>query len=269
MKNKKLSLKSVINDSIASTNGRLGAIFAMSTLHYLAFLITFLITRSILLSVFVWSIFINGVSKYLANLGDAKFEDAFRFNKANFLTVILSSILYMFISAIGFVFIIFPAIMIFSNFVFIFTLDDNENQGVVENFKASKSIAKGYRGKIAWLGIIYLVITILFVGLGILIAFLLSLLIKSINFYWIGAFIGVSLFLILGFPIELLTIINMRGAIEQDRLNVVITETDEESKDDDNQGDEKDDDTTEKLNEPQNKSDLDDRDDKTPTDFIF
>ena len=118
MKNKKLSLKSVINDSIASTNGRLGAIFAMSTLHYLAFLITFLITRSILLSVFVWSIFINGVSKYLANLGDAKFEDAFRFNKANFLTVILSSILYMFIAAIGFVFIIFPAIMIFSNFVF-------------------------------------------------------------------------------------------------------------------------------------------------------
>ena len=61
----------------------------------------------------------------------------------------------------------------------------------------------------------------------------------------------------------------MRGAIEQDRLNVVITETDDESKDDDSQGDEKDDDTTKKLNEPQNKSDLDDRDDKTPTDFIF
>lgn len=290
MEGKKFSLNSVISNSISTSKQYGKKIFASMAMQYVAFLLVYLFTRSLLISFVAYCMFLPSQVLFLTNLQASTAEDVFKLGK-RFVTPLLISMLCVFVLSAGLVLFVVPAVFMFANYALVFEAAKNGDVPAMECFKQAQQKAKGYRGKLAWLFLSFLLILILFVGLGILLAWLFSLFIPRLTlnttfiwsfittplFYYVGSFVGVSAFLIFVLPIELMAISNMSQAIEQDKLfkqQQADAQNFEPYKDvDNNSGDvnadnvKKIDDKDVEINSPDD--DLDDRDDGNPSDYIF
>ena len=229
MEGKKFSLNDVISTSITSFNGSCRKAFASSIIQYVAFLLTYLLTNSLLISFTVYAIFLPSQIKFLNNLKDAKIEDAFKIGK-KVVPALLLAMLFVAIFGTGLVLLVVPGVLVFVNYALAFDYA-NEND-IHDSFKKSKETLKGYRGQMLLMFLSFFLILILFVGFSILLSWLLSLIFPILTvqstfiwsfvttpmFYFVGAFVGVSAFLIFVLPVELVAISNMKGAIAQDKL---------------------------------------------------
>ena len=231
MEGKKFSLKNVISNAIASTNGRCKKVFAVSIMQYMAFLLVYLFTRSLLIAFSVYALFLPSMVKFLTNMEEGKAENIFKVGK-NFASVLAISLLYVFAFGIGLILLIFPAIIFFANYALVFEEAKNGDKDVLSAYKDARESVKGYRGKLVLLCLAFALILILLVGLGILISWLFSLFMATLNyeatfflsfinlpfFYYFGTILGVSAFLIFALPIELLAISQFKGEIAQDKI---------------------------------------------------
>ena len=231
MEGKKFSLKSVISSGIEQMHGKCRKIFAVSVMQYMTFLLPYLFTSSLMISFAVYVLFMPGIIKFLGDVEQFKAEDAFKFNKS-FVTQLLISLLFVFAFGVGCVLLIFPGVIFFANYALVFQQAKNGDKDCLTAFKDARTLAKGYRGKIALLCLVFMLLLVLFVGLGILISWLFSLFIPALTygysfiwsfviipmFYYVGTILGVSAFMIFVLPVELLAISNIKGAIEQDKL---------------------------------------------------
>lgn len=280
MEGKKFSLKAVINQSIASMRGNCSKIFASMTLQYVAFLLVYFFTHSFLISFVVYGLFLPSQVKFLKQVQNgSKFEDVFRIGK-NFVTALVISMLFMFIFGVGLALLIFPGIIFFANYALVFDIAGENSGDALASLKLAKSRVKGYRGKMAWLAIIFLFIAILMIGLGMLFAWLFSLFIPTLTvnssfvfsfltlplFCYVGLLVGLTMFLIFVLPIQLIAISNMYGAIEQDKLYNASKQEEPQ-----NAGEvaEKIDQKDVEVKEPKSADKPDDRDEGDPTDLIF
>ena len=142
----------------------------------------------------------------------------------------------------------------------------------MESLKLAKEKVKGYRGKIAWLCVVFMFILILLVGFCMLMTWLLSLALPSLanaigvmfgifavpSFYFVGAFAGISLFLVFVLPVELICISNAAKAMESDKkyMEQVATEVlNEES-------------AKEQEDNKEPKKEDEKKEDENPTDYI-
>ena len=231
MEGKKFSLNEVISSSIASLNGKCRKVLASSLVQYFAFLLTYIFTNSILISFTVYALFLPSQVKFLTDLANSKLEDVFKIGK-KFVVALLVAMLFVPLFGIGLVLIIVPGVLVFINYALAFDYAKDGELGTLECFKKSKETLKGYRGQMILMFLSFLLILILFVGFAILLGWLLSLLFPILTyntqfiwpfisipmFYFLGTFVGVSAFLVFVFPIELIAISNMKGAIAQDKL---------------------------------------------------
>ena len=232
MKEKKLSLNNVISNSVEALKGNYKRVIAVSIMQYMIFLITYLLTYSFMISFAVYALFVPSTFLFLSDLQNAKAEWVFKIGKS-FATAILISFLFVFVFGVGLVLLIFPAVIFFANYGLVFEEAKNGDKDVLAAFKSAKERVKGYRGKMALLCLTFLLLLILFVGFGILIAWLFSLFMPALTiyssfifsfvniplFYYIGSFLGISLFLIFVMPFGFVTVSKMKEAIEQDRLH--------------------------------------------------
>lgn len=226
----KYSTKNIINKSIASCNGVYKKVLVASLIQYVAFLITFILTQSMLISFVVYVLFLPAQAKFLTDAQNGNVNDVFKI-KSKFGNYLLLSMFFTFIFAVLGALLIFPAIIFLANYALIFEVAGKENLGLVESLKLAKEKAKGYRGKIAWLCVVFMFILILLIGFCMLMSWLLSLILPTLagaigvmfgifaipSFYFVGAFIGVSLFLVFVLPVELICISNAAKAIESDK----------------------------------------------------
>ena len=231
MEEKKFSLKNVITKAISSTNGKCRKLFSVSIMQYMLFLVAYLLTRSFLISFVVYAIFLPTAIKFYLNMDEGKAENVFKIGKS-LVTALLISLLFVFVFGMGLILVIFPGIIFFANYALVFDEAKNGDKEVLQAFRDAKESAKGYRGKIALLSLAFLLILILLVGLGILIGWLFSLFIPALNysssfiwsflilplFYYVGVFVGVSVFVIFVLPVELIAISKLREEIAQDKL---------------------------------------------------
>ena len=232
MKEKKLSLNNVISNSVEALKGNYKRVIAVSIMQYMIFLITYLLTYSFMISFAVYALFVPSTFLFLSDLQNAKAEWVFKIGKS-LATAILISFLFVFVFGVGLVLLIFPAVIFFANYGLVFEEAKNGDKDVLAAFKSAKERVKGYRGKMALLCLTFLLLLILFVGFGILIAWLFSLFMPALTiyssfifsfvniplFYYIGSFLGISLFLIFVMPFGFVTVSKMKEAIEQDRLH--------------------------------------------------
>lgn len=226
MINKKFSLKHVFNQSIASTNGNIKKIFVSSVLQYLCFLIAFIITNSVLVSFVVWALFLIGQTYFLKNINNgAKLEDVFKLGRSS-LTALLTAMIFISLSGIGFVLLIAPAIIFIANYSFVFEVSAENNNGVLSNFKKAQEIAKGYRLKAAAVTLIFLLILIFMLGFGVLVAFLINMIYSPIRVLLDGLFIGTSLYLIFAVPVQLMVSIKLKEEIENSKKALQIEQQD-------------------------------------------
>ena len=231
MEGRKFSLKNLMGNAISSTNGKCRKMFAVSIMQYMAFLITYLLTQSFLISFVVYSIFLPSAIKFYLNMEDGKAESVFKIGKS-FTTAVLISLLFVFTFGMGLILLIFPGIIVFANYVLVFDEAKDGSKDAIQAFRDAKKSAKGYRGRIALLSLAFLLILILLVGFGILISWAFSLFIPALNysssflwsflilplFYYVGVFIGVSVFMILVLPVEVIAISKIREEIAQDKI---------------------------------------------------
>lgn len=231
MKGKKFSLKSIMGNAIGSTNGKCRKMFAVSIMQYMMFLIAYLLTHSFLVSFVVYSIFLPSATKFYLNMEDDKAENVFKIGKS-LTTSLLISLLFVFAFGMGLILIIFPGIIIFSNYVLVFDEAKDGDKDAIQAFKDAKKSVKGYRGKVALLALAFFLILVLLVGFGILIGWAFSLIVPALTFnssfiwsflilplfYYVGAFIGISVFMIFILPVEVIAISKIRGEIAQDKL---------------------------------------------------
>ena len=290
MEGKKFSLNTVISSSISTSKQYSKKIFASMAMQYVAFLLVYLFTRSLLIAFVAYCMFLPSQVLFLTNLQTSTVEDVFKLGK-KFVTPLLISMLFVFALSAGLVLFVIPAVFIFANYALVFEVAKNGDVPALDCFKQAQQKAKGYRGKLAWLFLSFLLILILFVGLGILLAWLLSLFIPRLAFnttfiwsflttplfYYVGTFVGVSAFLIFVLPVELLAISNFPQVMEQDKLfklqqaDAQNFEPDEDADDSANEADavkiEKIDDKDVEIKSPDDN--LDDRDDGNPSDYIF
>lgn len=216
MKQNKISIKSVINQSLEMLKGSYSKAFLSSLVQFSMFLATYLLTSSILLSTIVWLLFLPNQIGILASLKNgAKIEDLFK-KSFNWKTVVCLAIICTLCYVFGFVLAIVPAILFFVNFAFVAEFAQ-QGADVHNAFAQSKKLAKGYRGKILLFGLIYLFILLIIVALTILLTLLVSYVIPMANFhiYSIGSFVGIGLFLIFVAPLQTLGIRCLKNAIEQ------------------------------------------------------
>ena len=232
MKEKKLSLNSVISNSIESLKGNYKKVVAVSIMQYMVFLLTYLLTYSFMISFAVYALFIPSAFLFLSDLQNSKAESIFKIGKS-LTTAILISLLFVFVFGMGLILLIFPAVIFFANYALVFEEAKQGDKDVLSAFKSAKESVKGYRGKMALLCLTFLLLLILFIGFGILVSWLFSLFIPALTvyssfiwsfvniplFYYVGSFIGVSLFLIFVMPFEFVSVKKMKEAIEKDRLN--------------------------------------------------
>ena len=239
-KSEKFQIKAVISKSVVQTSGHKGKILLASMLQFLAFFVVLMLTRSYFLSLAVYAIFIPGQIKFLMNLSDSKVESVFALGK-NWLTTILIAFAFAFVSEIGFLALIFPAIIFWANYGMVFSVSNN-GADVKQNFDDAKARVKGHRGKMATIYLIFLLIFALFAGFGMLVTWLFSLFMPMLTvqsefcvfftapaFCHFGALLGLCLFLIFAMPVVLLTVTNCGGAIASDRL---LAESKKQTKDD-------------------------------------
>lgn len=289
MEGKKFSLKNVMSNAISSMNGKCRKIFAVSIMLYMMFLISYFLTRSFIISFVVYSIFLPSAILYFNNPVDKKAESVFKIGKS-LLSVFLISILFVFTFGMGLILAIFPGIIIFANYALVFDEAKNGDVDAISAFKNAKQSAKGYRGKIALLSLAFLLILILLVGFGILLSWLFSLFIPALtynsSFIWsflilplfsyVGAFLGVSLFLIFVLPVELIAISKIKDEIDSDKL-YKLSVKDEDEPSVAKTGDTKKEESEVLKESEQNDSNLDDdakesnedSQPQTPSDYIF
>ena len=232
MKEKKLSLNNVISNSVEALKGNYKRVIAVSIMQYMIFLITYLLTYSFMISFAVYALFVPSTFLFLSDMQNAKAECVFKISKS-LTTSILISFLFVFVFGVGLVLLIFPAVIFFANYGLVFEEGKNGDKDVLAAFKSAKESVKGYKGKMALLCLTFLLLLILFVGFGILIAWLFSLFITALTiyssfilsfihiplFYYVGSLIGVSLFLIFVMPFGCVAVSKMKEAIKQDRLH--------------------------------------------------
>lgn len=226
----KYSTKNIINKSIASCNGVYKKVLVASLIQYVAFLITFILTQSMLISFVVYLVFLPAQAKFLADMRNENVNDVFKV-KSKFGNYLILSMFFTFVFGILSVLLIFPAIIFLANYALIFEVAGKENLGLMESLKLAKEKVKGYRGKIAWLCVVFMFILILLIGFCMLMSWLLSLILPTLagvigvmfgmftipSFYFVGAFTGISLFLIFVLPVELVCISNAAKAVESDK----------------------------------------------------
>lgn len=230
MKDKKFSLKSVIDESVAGFHGVSKKIILASVIQYMTFLLTYLLTKSLLVSFVVYSLFLPTQVKFLIQAKTESVESAFKVQK-NLGTNLLISMFFTLAFGVSALILIFPAVIFFANYALVFDVAGREQLGVFESFKKAREEVKGYRGKMALICLIFFLILLLFVGLGMLLMWSFSLFIPALNinsnfiwsflkipmFYYVGMFVGASAFLIFVFPLELLCVSNIRVAIKADK----------------------------------------------------
>ena len=213
--------------------------------------------------------------KFLSDVKNSKVEDAFKAkNKLGF--YLLLSMFFTFVFGLLGALLIFPAVIFFANYCLVFDIAGKQDLGLFESLKQAKETAKGYRGKLAWLCVIFMFILLLLVGFCMLCFWLVSLFTPALAtnanfilsfiqipyFYYIGAFAGVSLFLIFVLPVELVCVANVSKAIEQDKLYLKKNaEVEAEAKNKDSDGKDKE----KKDIEEENKQEKNDE----PSNYIF
>lgn len=230
MKDKKFSLKSVITESIGNFNGVAGKIILSSVIQYLTFLLTYLLTKSLLISFVVFALFLPTQVKFLKDAKNQSVEIAFKMKKT-LGTNLMISMFFVFVFGVSALLFIFPAVIFFANFALVFDVAEREGLGVFESFKKAREEVKGYRGKMALICLIFFLLLLLFVGLGVLLMWAFSLFIPALTanygfiwsfvripmFYYVGTFVGVSAFLVFVLPLELLCVSNVKKAIDADK----------------------------------------------------
>lgn len=270
----KYSTKNVINKSIASCNGVYRKVLVASIIQYVAFLATYILTQSMLLSFIVYLVFVPAQAKFLADMKNENINDVFKV-KSKFGNYLILSMFFAFVFGILSILLIFPAIIFLANYALVFEVAGKENMGLMESLKTAKEKAKGYRGKLAWLCVVFMFILLLLVGFCLLISWLLSLALPTLtgaiglmfgiiaipSFYFVGAFTGISLFLIFVFPIQLICFSNAAKAMESDKKymdqvanEVLKKETKEE--------------TVQQENAEESKEKEDNKEDGNPADYI-
>ena len=270
----KFSLNNVVNQTYADIAGYRKKIALSSLTQYVLFLVTYLLTKSILISFIVYSIFLPSQVKYLTNLKESKLEDVFVIGK-KLAPYLLLSLFFTFVFGVFLAVLIFPVVIFFANYALVFDVMGKENLSVGESFKKAQSEVKGYRGKMAVLCLVFLLLLLLFIGFGILIMGLLSLYFPTLSvnsnfiwsfinipsFYFMGTFAGVSVFLIYMMPIELICISNMKKEIAKDKENKAqeMAKVEEENKTTSNEKREEEKEETESQNDGED----------NPSDYIF
>ena len=173
-----------------------------------------------------------------------------------------------------------------ANYALVFYVAGKENVGVIDSLKQAREKVKGYRGKIAWLSVIFMFILILLVGFCMLVAWLFSLFTPMLAmnatflfsfvqiplFYYVGAFCGISLYLIFVLPIKLICTVNATKAIEQDKLYLEQETKDalkDETKKDELKRTEKHDDDKFEVAKEDSMKDTDDNSADDPSNYIF
>ena len=95
----KYSTKNVINKSIASCNGLYKKVLIASLIQYVAFLITFILTQSMLISFVVYVLFMPAQAKFLADMQNENVNDVFKV-KSKFGNYLILSMFFTFVFGI-------------------------------------------------------------------------------------------------------------------------------------------------------------------------
>ena len=254
-------------------NGLYKKVLASSLIQYVAFLITFILTQSFLISFVVYLIFLPAQVKFLTDMQNHSVNDVYKV-KSKLSSYLLLSMFFTFVFGVLSVLLIFPAIIFLANYALVFDVAGKEDLGLTESFKLAKEKVKGYRGRIAWLCIVFMFILLLLVGFGMLLSWLISLALPTFaadfgllfglivipSFYFVGAFFGISLFMIFVLPVALICISNTQKAIEADK-KYLETVALEEKKEEEKQPEEVNENENAEENEPK-------KEDENPADYI-
>lgn len=271
MENKKISIKDVFNQSTKQLGADWQKILLSSLLQFGVFLLVFLLTKSLIISLASWFLFLPTQTMFVKNAQDenVKVEHVFKLG-ANFLTYLLVAILCAISYVFGFVLAIIPAIIFFVNFAFVFEYaKDND---LLASFKKSHKTAKGYRPKLFGLGMIFLFILLILVAFCILIAMLVGLCLHTNSYmlYVWGTFVGFCLFLIFVNPVMILAVGNLKNQIEQDKLLKAESENanDEDAKDEQAGQEAENSENAEQIQSINTQNDKSNDEDVDPTDLI-
>ncbi len=227
MKKNNITLKETFSKSINYLHGNWAKMLVSSTIQFALFLITYFLTHSFIISFVVYGIFIPSQIAYMTNIKDAKVEAVYRIKNKLSQYLILSLLMTIVFAVFGLL-LIAPAVIFFANFVFVYEIIAKEDTDIVSAFKKAREHSKGYRGKIALVCLIFMLLFVLLVGFGILFMFLIGLLFPILNisipfiwtfvnapgFVYFGMIIGLSAFLVFMFPIEMVVISNLYHSIE-------------------------------------------------------
>jgi flagellar basal body-associated protein FliL len=148
-------------------------------------------------------------------------EEVFKIEKYT-LSIALSMILFIAAGSLGFVLLIIPGILFLVNFAFVpIIFASDKKQSVFDYYKQSHEEVKGYRGKLLWLILIFFFVLVLLYGLGVLLSFLFGLIFPiwalTNSIWFVGAEMGLVVFLILILPVLLVTLTDFRNAVLLDR----------------------------------------------------
>ena len=278
MEEKRFSLKNVISSALAEMRGNGKKVLCVSIIQFVAFLITYFLFGSLLVSFVVYALFLPSQAKFLLDIKNGQAEDVFKIGK-KLTPALLVSMLFVFVFGAGLILLIFPAVIFFANYALVFDIAGNGEKPVIESFKEARQTAKRHKGKLALLCLSFMLLLILLVGVGILIGFLFSLFLPALKgnsalffsfvqipkFYYVGVLLGIAVFLIFVMPVEVLAVSKMREAIEAEK-EANEKEGQENLKDEDEKKEENQEVKTDKK---EKQDDLDDRDDQNPADYIF
>ncbi|MGN1221713.1 MAG: hypothetical protein ACI4TT_00590, partial [Christensenellales bacterium] len=239
MENKKISIKDVFNQITKQLGADWQKILLSSLLQFGVFLLVFLLTKSLVISLASWFLFLPTQTMFVKNSQDenVKVEHVFKLG-SGFLTYLLVAILCAISYVFGFALAIVPAIIFFVNYAFVFEYaKDND---LLASFKKSHETAKGYRPKLFGLGMIFLFILLILIAFCILIAMLVGLCLHTNSYmlYVWGSFAGFCLFLIFVNPVMILALGNLKKQIEKDRLLKAENDNTDEKDSKDEQTDE-------------------------------
>ena len=237
MENQKFSIKKVINQGIVSLRGNCAKAFLSSLLQFSIFLIAYILTGSLIISSISWALFLPTQTAFMLNISDndAQVERVLKIGK-NWLTYVVLAVICTFCYVMGFVALIVPAFVFYVNAVFAFEIAKDNSVSAFEALKQSHQIAKGYRKKILAIGLIYFFILILAIVLSTLLVLLVSLFVSmsDVVIVKIGILGGLALYMIFVMPVNLLTISNLKGAIEQDKLLKSLEQNEQDAQDKNN-----------------------------------
>lgn len=229
MEGKKFSLKSVLSHSTETVFKSKAKIFLASIIVYVAFLLVYLITKSLLASFVIYGIFTTSFVCFLKNLENKKVENIFEFNKKTLKNLLLSMFFVFIFAILSFLFLV-PGVIFFANFSLAFCDDGDDD--IFEKLKNARQKVNGYKVKMGLLSLIYIFICLLCVGISIMAMWLFSLFIPMLTigtsliwlfinvpmFVFYGVFVGVSIFMIFVMPLLLESLVKFEEEIETDKM---------------------------------------------------